>query len=68
LARQIKRIYEKDFQSFFFPGNTETGQSVFYLNDAVEAIVRTVERRHQIEPETAILIGEPDPPSYETLQ
>ncbi len=68
LVQQIKRIYEKDFESHFFPGNTETGQSAIYLDDAVEAVVRTVERRQAIAPKTAILIGEPDPPSYEVLQ
>ncbi len=68
LVQQIKRIYEKDFQSHFFPGDKNTGQSAVHLDDAIDAIVRCVERRHSIEPKTAILIGEPDPPSYETLQ
>ncbi len=68
LVQQMKRIYEKDFQSHFFPGDTETGQSLVYLDDAVDAIVATVQNRKQIEAKTAILIGEPDPPSYETLQ
>jgi len=68
LVHQIKRIYEKDFQSHFFPGDTDTGQSLVHLDDAVDAIVRTVERRESIDPQTAILIGEPDPPSYEELQ
>ncbi len=68
LVQQIKRIYEKDFQSHFFPGNTDAGQSAVHLDDAVEAIVATVEHRQDIEPKTAILIGEPDPVSYETLQ
>ncbi|MCS7469761.1 NAD(P)-dependent oxidoreductase [Stieleria sp. ICT_E10.1] len=68
IVQQIKRIYENDFQSYFFPGDTETGQSAVHLDDAVDAVVATVERRDQIEAKTAILIGEPDPLSYETLQ
>lgn len=68
LVQQIKRIYEKDFQSHFFPGDTRAGQSPVYLDDVVDAIVRCVQRRDSIEAKTAILIGEPDPPSYETLQ
>ncbi|WP_153557499.1 NAD-dependent epimerase/dehydratase family protein [Roseimaritima sediminicola] len=68
LVQQIKRIYEKDFQSHFFPGDRTAGQSPVYLDDVVDAIVRTVQRRSEIEPKTAILIGEPDPPSYGTLQ
>lgn len=68
LVQQIKRIYEKDFQGHFFPGETDTGQSAVFLDDAVDAIVRTVEHRQQIPPKTAILIGEPDPLSYRFLQ
>ncbi len=68
IVQQIKRIYKKDFQSHFFPGDTATGQSAVHLDDAVDAIVRTVERRNLIEPRTAILIGEADPVSYHELQ
>ncbi|MBB3208667.1 UDP-glucose 4-epimerase [Rhodopirellula rubra] len=68
LVHQIKRIYENDFQGHFFPGDTEAGQSAVHLDDVADAIVRTVERRASIDPKTAILIGEPDPVSYETLQ
>lgn len=68
LTQQIKRIYEKDFQSHVFPGDTRVGQSSVYLDDAVDAILRTVERRAGIPARQAILIGEPDPPSYEQLQ
>lgn len=68
LVQQIKRIYEEDFQGHFFPGNAEAGQSPIHLDDAVDAIVRTVENRERIEPHTPILVGEPDPPSYEQLQ
>ncbi|MFG0287043.1 MAG: NAD-dependent epimerase/dehydratase family protein [Rhodopirellula sp. JB044] len=68
IAQQLKRIYEKDFQGHFFPGDQEAGQSAVHLDDAADAIVRTVERRDRIEPKTAILIGEPDPISYSSLQ
>ena len=68
LVQQIKRIYEQDVQGHFFPGDTKTGQSAVHLDDAVDAIVRTVERREGIKPKTAILIGEPEPPSYDELQ
>ncbi len=68
LVQQIKRIYEKDFQGHFFPGDTDAGQSLIHLDDAVDSIIRTVERRESIEAKTAILIGEADPVSYQTLQ
>lgn len=68
VVQQIKRIYEKNFQSHFFPGNTEAGQSAVHLDDAVDAIVQTVQHRDTIPPKTAILIGEAAPPSYGELQ
>ena len=68
LVQQIKRIYDRDFQGHFFPGDSATGQSSVHVDDAVDAIIRTVERRKSIPSGTPILIGEPDPPSYEELQ
>lgn len=68
IVQQIKRIYEKDFQGHFFPGDTDAGQTAVHVDDAVDSIFRTVERRDQIDPKTAILIGERDPISYRELQ
>lgn len=68
LVQQIKRIYERDFQSNFFPGDSRSGQSMVHVDDVVDAIVRTVERRSEIPPQTPILIGEADPAAYEDLQ
>lgn len=68
IVNQMKRIYEKAFQGHFFPGDKDAGQSAVHIDDVVDAIVRTVERRDKIEPKTAILIGEAEPISYQTLQ
>ncbi len=68
LVQQIKRIYERDFESHFFPGDQDCGQSGLDLDDAVMSVVATVEHRENIEPTTPILIGESDPPSYGALQ
>lgn len=69
LVQQIKRIYERDFESFFFPGDSEAGQSLVHLDDAADALVRTVERRHDLgDGIVSLLIGEPEPPSYAALQ
>lgn len=68
LVQQIKRIYEKDFQGYFFPGDPATGQSLVHVDDAVDALFKTVEQRDKIAAKTPILIGEPEPPSYEALQ
>ena len=68
LAQQIKRIRDKDLEGHLFPADTNAGQSAVHLEDAVDAIVRTVDRRMEIPAKTPILIGEPDPPSYADLQ
>lgn len=68
MVQQMKRIHEKDFESYFYPGNPSAGQSMVHIDDTVRSIVATVERRKEIEPKTAILIGERDPMSYEELQ
>jgi nucleoside-diphosphate-sugar epimerase len=68
LAHQIARIYERDFQSFFYAGPTDTGQSVLHREDMVDAFRRTVDRRRDIPSGTALLIGEPHALGYDTLQ
>ena len=68
LVQQMKRIYEKDLEGHLFPGDTRAGQSAVHIEDTVDSIVAAVEKRGQIPPKTPILIGEPDPPSYEELQ
>lgn len=68
LIHQIRRIHTRELNSFFFPGDSEAGQALVHLECAVDAIGRTVERRSELPDEVAILIGEPDPPSYAWLQ
>jgi nucleoside-diphosphate-sugar epimerase len=68
LAHQISRIYEKDFQSHFYSGDADVGQSMLHREDMLDAIRRTVDRRVDLPPDTAILIGEPDAPGYDSLQ
>jgi nucleoside-diphosphate-sugar epimerase len=68
LAQQIGRIYERDFQSYLYAGDPQAGQSMVHTEDMVDAFRRVVDRRRELEPETALLIGEPGAISYEELQ
>lgn len=68
LAQQIARVYERDFQSFFYSGRTDVGQAMLHRDDMLDAIRRTVDRRDSLPPRTAILIGEPDAIGYDPLQ
>ena len=68
MAQQMARIYERDFQSYFYSGSTLVGQAMLHRDDMLEAFRRTVDRREVLPPETEILIGEPDAIGYDALQ
>lgn len=68
IANQIQRIYERRLTARVFPGDTSHGQSFVHLDDLVEALGAVVERRAMLPSETTMLIGEPDPPSYDEIQ
>lgn len=68
ITHQIQRIYEEDFESHLFSGDITHGNVFLHLNDLIDALVKTVEKRHDLPEEIAINIGEPTTPSYEALQ
>jgi nucleoside-diphosphate-sugar epimerase len=68
LAHQMQRIYENRLTSHVYPGDASRGQAFIHLDDLVDAIVRTVDRRQYLPSETAFLIGEPETYSYQQLQ
>ncbi|MEO6624680.1 MAG: heavy metal-binding domain-containing protein, partial [Burkholderiaceae bacterium] len=68
LAHQMQRIYERQFAGHLYSGETSHGQSFIHLDDVVGVIERTIERRAQLPPEVAILVGEPETLSYDELQ
>src|SRR3546814_18400957 len=67
-ANQIARIYERDFQSHLYSGDTDAGQAMVHREDMIDAFVRTIDRRDQLPDETAILTGESDGLGYDDLQ
>lgn len=68
LAHQIQRINEGKLTSRVYSGSTSHGQSFVHMDDLVESIALTVERRAELPAESPILIGEPEPLSYDELQ
>jgi nucleoside-diphosphate-sugar epimerase len=68
IAHQIQRIFEKSFESHFFPGNRSHGQSFVHAEDLVRCIRKTVERRDQLSGLEIFLVGEPDVMSYGEMQ
>ncbi|MFN3817849.1 NAD-dependent epimerase/dehydratase family protein [Blastomonas sp.] len=67
-ANQIARIYERDFQSHLYSGDTDAGQAMIHREDMIDAFVRTIDRRDRFSDETVILIGEADAIGYDDLQ
>ncbi|MFV3075424.1 NAD-dependent epimerase/dehydratase family protein [Niveispirillum fermenti] len=67
-ANQIARIYERDFQSHLYSGDTDAGQAMVHREDMIDAFVRAIDRRGQLPDETVILVGEPDAIGYDDLQ
>lgn len=68
LAHQMQRINERRFTSRIYSGSMSHGQSFMHMDDLVDAIALTVERRAALPPEVPILLGEPEPLSYDELQ
>ncbi len=68
LAHQIQRIYERQLESHLYAGSTSHGTSYVHMDDVVNSLVRTVERRARLPAETVLLIGEPEALSYDELQ
>ncbi len=68
ISHQIKRIYEKQFTSHFYSGDTSHGNVFLHMNDLLDAIEKTVDKRKVLDEEIAINIAEPETPSYQELQ
>jgi nucleoside-diphosphate-sugar epimerase len=68
LSQQISRIYEKQFEGYFFPGNQQHGQSFVHLDDLMECIRQTITHQKQLAPYEVFLVGEEDVMSYAELQ
>ena len=68
LANQVRRIYEKQLTSRFFPGDLSHGSSFLHMDDLVDALRLCIERRAALPPETVLLLGETETLSYDELQ
>ena len=68
LAHQIARIRDCELESHAYAGSLQTQQSMIHHDDLGRAIRLVVDRRAGLPPETTMLLGEPDPPTYQALQ
>lgn len=68
ISQQITRIYEKQLESFVFPGDASHGQALVHLDDLADCFVKVVAHRPQLGGQDLFLIAEPDVMSYGELQ
>ncbi len=68
MAHQMARIYDRSFESYFYSGSPLVGQSMLHRDDMLDAFRRTIDRRHELQDEAEILVGEPDAIGYDALQ
>jgi nucleoside-diphosphate-sugar epimerase len=68
ITNQIQRIYENRITSHFYPGDTSHGNVFVHLEDLIDAVLKTVNKRNELPEEVTINIGERETLSYETLQ
>ena len=68
LAHQVARIFERRMTSRVYPGDLRTGQPFLHLDDLLDAIVRAIDRRHSLPPQTEVLLAESDVLGYGELQ
>lgn len=68
ITQNIRRIAEKELESYFYPGDAERGQAFVHLDDVVQCFARVVEHRDQLSEYEVFLIAEDECLSYERLQ
>lgn len=68
ITQHIRRIYEKQLESFLFPGDPTHGQAFVHLDDLVTCFRRTVDHRKSLDRWEVFLIAEPEVMSHEELQ
>jgi nucleoside-diphosphate-sugar epimerase len=68
IAQHIARIYERQLESYFFPGRRDAGQSFIHLDDLAGCMRQVVDKRRELDSREIFLIGEEDVMSYAELQ
>jgi nucleoside-diphosphate-sugar epimerase len=68
ITNQIKRIDGDWLTSHFYPADLDRGQAFVHRDDAVESLVRIVDRRRALPDDLDLLIAEPETIGYGELQ
>jgi UDP-glucose 4-epimerase len=68
ITNQIQRIYEKQISASLYPANTAHGSTYIHLDDLVDAIAKTIEKRKELPQEVVLNVGDDETLSYKQLQ
>ncbi len=68
ITQNIRRIAERQLESYVFPGDPDRGQTFVHLDDIAICVEQVVEKRTQLDDSLILLIAEDECLSYETLQ
>ena len=68
IVQHIARVYEKQLESYFFPGNPEHGTPYVHLKDLVACFRKVVDQREWLSSFEVFLIAEPELMSHSELQ
>lgn len=68
LANQTQRIYENQLEGHLFSGDLTHGSAFVHLDDLVDAIYSTIQKRKELPKDLTLLIGEPNTLSYDEVQ
>lgn len=68
ISNQIQRIYEKQLESHFYPGNLAHGNAFIHMDDLVSLCLLAIDKRKELPKEEILLAGEETTLSYLELQ
>lgn len=68
IGNQMQRIYQKQITARLYPANTAHGSTYVHLDDLINSIVKTIEKRSELPPEVVLNIGDDETLSYKQLQ
>jgi nucleoside-diphosphate-sugar epimerase len=68
ITQNIRRIAERELESYFFPGDSKRGPAYIHLDDLINLFEQVVDRRGQTVDDEIFLVAEDECLSYEKLQ
>lgn len=68
ISQHIRRIYEKELESYVFPGDSDHGQPFIHIEDLVDCFEQTMLQRKELADFDKFLVAEPEVLSHADLQ